>query len=277
MTARAEESADYLRRLGEAGDGPHDIAAAALMLSALDHPETPLDSYREHLAELAQAMRAQSHFVRDAEALARALAAVMVQRYGYDGDRLAYGDAQNADLIAVIERRRGLPVALGILYIHAARGAGLAAHGLLAPGHFLLALETKDGDALIDPFNGGAALEREKLSAPPSMAGLGMPDDPRVLEPVSDTDVLLRLLNNVKARALERRETMRELEIARRMVLIAPRRAELWYELGQISERSGALGAAARAYEGGLALAKPGAALHNEAALALSALKRKLN
>ena len=54
----------------------------------------------------------------------------MVGRYGYDGDRLSYDDPRNADLMAVIDRRRGLPVALGILYIHAARAAGFEARGL---------------------------------------------------------------------------------------------------------------------------------------------------
>ena len=51
-----------------------------------------------------------------------------------------YDDPQNADLMAVIDRRRGLPVALGILYIHAARAAGLEASGLNTPDHFLLQL-----------------------------------------------------------------------------------------------------------------------------------------
>jgi len=37
MTAKREDPAEYLRLLGQAGDGPHDIARAALMLAALDH------------------------------------------------------------------------------------------------------------------------------------------------------------------------------------------------------------------------------------------------
>ena len=57
----------------------------------------------------------------------------------YDGDRLNYDDPGNADFMSVIDRRRGLPVALGILYLHrAARAAGFQAMGLNTPGHFLL-------------------------------------------------------------------------------------------------------------------------------------------
>jgi regulator of sirC expression with transglutaminase-like and TPR domain len=178
--------------------------------------------------------------------------------------------------MSVIDRRRGLPVAVGILYIHAARAAGFEAGGLNSPGHFLLRLATRGSEALIDPFNGGAAIDRERLSAPPAM-GAGAPDDAQLTEPVSDTDVLLRLANNLKLRVLQSGDRMRGLEVAKRMVLLAPRRAELWLDLARMNESGGALGAAQRAYEACLALVNPGNVLHNEAALGLHGLKRRLN
>ena len=145
--------------------------------------------------------------IRSAEDGAHALARLLAGRLGYDGDRLSYDDPHNADLISVIDRRRGMPVALGILYLHAARAAGFQAVGLNTPGHFLLRIEFGSDEALIDPFNGGATLEREFLNAPPPMrAGAGI----RPAEPVGDVEVLLRLENNLKLRALQAgRETAR--------------------------------------------------------------------
>jgi regulator of sirC expression with transglutaminase-like and TPR domain len=276
MTERSEDPADYLRALGQAGEGPHDIARAALMLAALDHAGRALAPYEAHLAEIADAARLEARLASSAEDGARGIAALLVGRYGYDGDRLSYDDPRNADLIAVMDRRRGLPVALGILYIHAARAAGFEAMGLNSPGHFLLRLSLRGSEALIDPFNGGAAMERERLGAPPRMAAAEI-EEARLVEPVSDSEVLLRLENNLKLRALNAGEGARGLEIAKRMVLIAPNRAELWIDLARLNETLGALGGAQKAYEACLALAKPGAGLHNEAALALNALKRRLN
>ena len=46
-----------------------------------------------------------------------ALAEVIARSYGYRGDSETYDDLQNADLVRVIERRKGLPVALSILYL----------------------------------------------------------------------------------------------------------------------------------------------------------------
>ena len=271
-----EAPAERLRRMGEAGEEPLDIAEAALMLSALDHTGRPLAPYQAHLAEIADRARAEAKMAATAEDGARALATLLVGRYGYDGDRLRYDDPQNADLITVIDRRRGLPVALGILYMHAARAAGFRATGLNSPGHFLLKITLRSGEALIDPFNGGAALERESLGAPPAM-GVPGAEDSRPVETVGDVDVLLRLENNLKMRALQTGERMRALEIVKRMVLIAPRRPDLWIDLGRLNEAAGALGAAQKSFEACLSLVPPGHGLHNEAALGLHALKRRLN
>lgn len=271
-----DDPAEFLRQLGEAGDGPHDIARAALMLSALDHSGRGMEPYEAHLAEIAETAKMEARLIARVEDGARALAALMVGRYGYDGDRLSYDDPQNADLMAVIDRRRGLPVALGILYLHAARAAGFEATGLNYPGHFLLSVSLRGYEALIDPFNGGAALDRERLGAPPAM-GAHSPDGGQFSEAVSDIDVLLRLTNNLKLRALNNGERVRALEISKRMVLIAPKRPELWMDLARLNEVSGALGAAQRAYEACLSLVPGGQGLHNEAALGLHALKRRLN
>jgi regulator of sirC expression with transglutaminase-like and TPR domain len=272
----AHDPESYLRRLGQSGEEPLDIATAALMLSALDHVGQDLSPCVTHLAEIAEQARLEARLSVNAEQAARSLAALLAGRFGYDGDRVSYDDPQNADLIAVIERRRGMPVALGILYLHAGRAAGFEAAGLNSPGHFLLRIRVRGTDALIDPFNGGAALEKESLGRPPSMRELPMEErDPA--EAVSDIDILLRLENNLKLRAARAGEFRRALEIAQRMALIAPGNADLWMDLARFHEQVGELGAARSALATCVALAKPGASLHNEATFALEALKRRLN
>lgn len=270
------DPADYLRQLGDAGEGPHDIARAALMLAALDHAGRPLGPYEDHLAEIADAAKHELRLIMHAEDGARALAMLMVGKYGYDGDRHSYDDPRNADLIAVMDRRRGLPVAIGILYIHAARAAGFEATGLGTPGHFLLRVSFRGNDAVIDPFNSGISIDRERLVAPPIMGAQGVEEN-HLAEPVSDAEVLLRLANNLKLRVLQAGDKMRGLEVAKRMVLIAPRRPELWLDLARMNESGGALGAAQKAYEACVALANSGTSIHNEAALGLHTLKRRLN
>jgi regulator of sirC expression with transglutaminase-like and TPR domain len=276
MTTPDQDPDEYLRRLGATGEDQVDIAMAALMLAALDHTNRPLAPYCDHLAEIANAARAEARLAQTCEEGAHALAGLMAGQFGYDGDRLTFDDPKNADFMAVIDRRRGLPVALGILYLHAARAAGFQAVGLNTSNHFLLRIELRSGEALIDPFNGGAALDREILGAPPAMRATAA-EDMRPAEAVSDIEVLLRLENNLKIRALQASDGSRAMEIAKRMVLIAPRKPELWIDLARLYEVAGALGAAQKAFEACLSLAPPGEPLHNESALSLHALKRRLN
>jgi regulator of sirC expression with transglutaminase-like and TPR domain len=273
---------EFLRRLGQVGDGPHDIAQAALMLAALDHPEKSLAPYRAHLSEIAEAAKALAGQGADIETAARALSGVIAGRYGYDGERSAFDESANADMISVIERRRGLPVILGILYIHAARAAGMESAGLFSPGHFLLRIARKGNDAVIDAFNGGSVLDRSRMTVP-GIAGpipitdTRLGDEPSPFDPVSDTDVLLRVLNNIRGRAIKAREDKRAAEIAGRMALIAPRRPMIWIELARLQESLGSLSAAKASYDNAVKASRPGDPFRNEAALALNALKRRLN
>jgi regulator of sirC expression with transglutaminase-like and TPR domain len=243
MAAMSDDPIEYLQGLGNSGSGPHDIARAALMLAALDHPGLALEPYLGHLQQMEEAMQAESGLVRRVGDGARALVRLLVGRLGYDGDRLEYDNPRNADLISVIDRRRGLPVALGILYMHAARAAGLRADGLRAQSHFVLRLSYRGEDAIVDPFNGGSTVDRERL--PVELRA----DDAGLAQTVSDSDVLLRLENNLKMRALNVGDHERGLELARRMVLIAPRRSDLWFDLARLNEALGVLGAARKAYE----------------------------
>jgi regulator of sirC expression with transglutaminase-like and TPR domain len=270
--------AEYLLKVGKAGEGPHDIATAALMLAALDHPEKKLAPYLAHLADLSEAARAEVAFANDAESAALALGQVFTARFGYEGDRMTYDEPDNADLMMVIERRRGLPVALGILYMHAARAARMEAHGLHAPGHFLLRLAVKGSEACVDPFAGGAVVDRERAAPHFGIPMLAAePGVPEAYEPVSDIDVLLRLQNNIRSRALRSHDSARAIEIGGRMARLAPYRATLWLDLAHLHESGGALSAARTAYEHCLTASRAGDPHHNEATLALHALRRRIN
>lgn len=239
-----------LRTAGEARDEDIDIAHVALMLAACDRPEISLASYRDHLDELAAAARnAMGRKEVPVQVAAGVLSGVMAGRYRYLGDAETYDDPRNANLAHVIDRRKGLPVTLGILYIHIARKIGLEIAGLNFPGHFVLRLRGPDEALVIDPFNGGQPLTAADLLA--LIRSVEGPDarlTPEACEAVGTRDILLRLENNILSRAIRGGDFARAREVVTRMIWLAPQRAGLRFELGRLEVHAGHMGAAADAF-----------------------------
>jgi len=180
-------------------------------------------------------------------------------------------------LMRVIDRRRGLPVALGILCIHAARAQGWGMVGLTFPGHFLVRLEHDGQRAILDPFNRGCVRQpgelRELLR---TIAGESAILSPQHYAPVSDRAVLLRLQDNLKLRHLQNRQPAKALTVVEGMMLFAPGHAALWHEAGLINAQLGNLRAAVADLEKFLALAGEAGDRH-QAAVLLQRLRAHLH
>ena len=265
--ASVETIKTALERIAQQADDGIDVAEAALLLASFDHPASDLQIYREHLKAIAEAVHDEAAAIGiDAENpapedMARALAKVMSEDFRYAGDEDTYDDLENANLMRVIERRRGLPVALGILYIYAARAQGWAAAGLNFPGHFLIRIESRDGRrVIIDPFHAGRIMEtqalRELLKLVRQNAGAEL--ESAHYKAVSSREVLIRLQNNVKTRRMEMNEIDGALEAVTSMQVLDPDNATLWREAGVMHMRLGHLKHAVESFEGFVARAPEG-------------------
>jgi len=273
-----EAAAASLRAAAKLGNDELPIGETALALAAAARPELDLAAYRAHLAEIASAV-GESHLGQPDTALGRceALRAALADKLGYRGDRDSYDDLQNADLACVIERRRGLPVALAILWIHGARSQGWNAAGLAFPSHFLIRIEAPDGRAIVDPFNGGAVLDTAELrSLLKSFEGPKAELENRHYASVSDRAVLLRLQNNIKQRQLKAEAFEAALATLERMLMLAPEDPALWHETGLVHASLDNLRAGVMCLEQALSLVDAGGAKAHLAA-AIQALKSRLN
>src|ERR1700747_2172520 len=230
-----EECARYLRELAASPSPTLPIGEAALALASFERPRVGLARYRQHLATIARDVGRHRGAGGDLAARVHALNEIILLKYGYSGDALTYDDLQNANLMRVIDRRKGLPVALGILYLHAGRAQGWEIVGLAFPGHFLLRLEGRDGSCILDPFHEGAVKSAAELRALlKSIAGAERELSATDYVAVSDCDVLLRLQNNIKLRLLEAGGREAALAVIESLLAMAPDRAEFWREQGTL-------------------------------------------
>jgi len=240
MIETSENNMTQLKAVGQ-GDGSIDnIGTTALILASLDRPAVSLQKYHHHLKILALDLKGVNMTSQTASNRARALASVLHERHEYNGNQEFYEDLQNANLMSVIDSRKGLPVSLSILYMHTARSQGWPVEGLNFPGHFLIRLHgassATDAQVILDPFNGG------KILAAKDLRGMiqGFSDvehgalKPEYYDRVTDRQILVRLLENIKIRCLKVSDLGQAINILSRLVVIDPQDIQHHYELGML-------------------------------------------
>ena len=255
-----QEALRILRRAGETQNDKVNLGEAALALAALDKKDCAIEPYRQHLASLVEDVRAEDPAPRLDDQL-RAIRRVLVVQHKYQGDENHKDEGRASNLMDVIDRRSGSPVALGILYLHIAGALGWAMTGLDLTGHFLLRLSAPDGQAVIDPFRAGQLCQiieaDEDYFDEEDALYDDLPDaDPRVLDlsaelmrPLSAREVLLRIQHDIKRRLLSQDRVDAAITTLQSMILFAPRHEELWRELSNLQAERGYIRAAITALE----------------------------
>lgn len=272
---------EILRAAARLGDNPLDIAEVALALAAMDRPGVPIDRYRQDLSNMAKSVAKQVALLSDnasSEDRAGCVARVLAWDLAFKGDTQTYDDSQNANLMRVMDRRKGLPVALGILYLHMARAQSWWAEGLNFPNHFLIRVRIGGERVILDPFHEGRPMDA------PALRGLirDMSDGkaeltPAATEAVSDRQVLLRLQNNIKLRLYQSQHFTEALAVLERMRMLAPDLIDFQREAGMVNARIGNLRAAITLLRDYLGNTGPSDAARHETARVLRDLENRLN
>jgi regulator of sirC expression with transglutaminase-like and TPR domain len=255
-----EEAEAALAEAGAASEEDFPLLEAAIACALHEDPSRDPAPVRAMATEAAERLKGRLQRESPEEALAETLAGDL----RLAGDLITYDSPANADIISVCERRRGLPVALGVLYLDAARRCGVAAQGVDFPGHFLLRVETEEGPLAIDPFSEGRVVLPSELSRRALLTGLTTDVADRLdhlMAPVGDRAVLIRLQNNIFARASQAGDHERAERSALRRALLDPTDHHPWLDVAAARERQGMIAGAllalakAQQLDGGAAIA----------------------
>lgn len=229
----------FMDALGTAGDADIDLAKAALALAAPSHPGLSFDRYLHHLDKLSADVAAVKAG-NTAESRLNALTQVIAGTHGYDGDHETYDDLQNADLVRVIDRRKGLPITLTILYIHAGRAQGWNVDGLNFPGHVLVRMDLDGHRLIFDPFNKGKVVHAPDLRVLVKKAlGPKAELSADYYKAATNREMLIRLQNNIKLRQIAGEDYEAALHTVSAMRKIDPREYRLLLDAGVLCARTG--------------------------------------
>jgi regulator of sirC expression with transglutaminase-like and TPR domain len=231
---------ESIAHLGLLDDEEIAIDSAAIELSALDHEGLDTAPYLARLAAMEDELAAIAGGAESAFDRAGLLAHILAERHGFRGDRDSYDAPLNADLIRVLDRHRGLPVSLSILYVGLARRVGWRADALNTPGHVLVRIGPDEKAVVADPFNDGRLVTHDMLLGLVRQAlGSDAGFDPRHLAPMSNRMTLVRLLLNQATRAEKGHDPARAMSLYERIVTVAPSLGQGWWDLARLQLGAG--------------------------------------
>jgi len=167
-----------------------------------------------------------------------ALNRFVFEENGFTGNSADYYDARNSFLNEVLDRKRGIPITLAIVYIEIGRRIGLPLQGISFPGHFLVKCPLREGAVILDPYARGMSLGLDELRKRVKALGSGTePPDPviaNMLAAAGNKEILARMLRNLKAIYTHHKDWIKALSAADRIITIMPLCAEEYRDRGTI-------------------------------------------
>ncbi len=234
-----------------------DLALGALLIAKEEYPDIDTGLYLARLDALAaRAHGAVERAGGNPFAVIDALNVFLFEEQGFRGNMENYFDPRNSYLNEVLDRRRGIPITLSLVYLEVGRRLGLSLEGVGFPGHFLVRHTGNDREILIDPFHEGEILVpddcRRRLE---EVVGRSIPLEPRFLEGVGTRQILIRMLNNLKRIHIEREDDERALSVIDRLLVLDPEDPENLRDRGTAHLRLSHFGSASQDLEAYLRLA----------------------
>jgi regulator of sirC expression with transglutaminase-like and TPR domain len=219
-----------------AGDNGADLTLVALEIARDTNPDLDTTRYLDRIDALADRVRPRVSGGASTEELLRQINWVLFVEEQFTGNEEDYHDPRNSDLSEVLDRRTGIPISLSVLYRAVAGRLGLILRGVNLPVHFVLRTEREDGVAIfIDPFHAGALLDQDgcrRLIASRASSVVELTQEQFL--PCSITEVVARILRNLRAIHLQAGDVMSAAPVLRRLVALCPEVALYRKDLGLV-------------------------------------------
>ncbi|MEU2251237.1 transglutaminase-like domain-containing protein [Streptomyces sp. NPDC019224] len=240
MVPERNDREELRRRFAEEARAERpDLALLCLLVAAEADPALDARGIDEAQIELDRLAGLVPYGLRGGHAWASALAELLGERCGFEGSTADYRRLESSLLHEVLRRRRGLPILLSVVWIEVARRAGAPVYGVALPGHFVVGFGDPAERVLADPFAGGRPLTDQDAELLVTSA-TGERWEPSSLEPARPLEVVLRVLNNIRAWAAARPEHTAVALWAVELALLLPSHpARLRYEHAQLLVRAG--------------------------------------
>lgn len=198
-----------------------DLVRAALELARDAQPKLDFDHTIEWIHKRADELRSHIVRVRSDREMLRELVRCLAGTHGLHGDKQAFQRAECSYINRVIETGVGIPISLSVVYVAVAQSAGLELTGVAAPMHFLTRFDTVQGPLFVDAFHAGQVLSYDDcIEWIESLSGLTSDEVEKSLEPAQPREVVIRMLNNLKALHVTQEDWEHAWHVQRRLLAL---------------------------------------------------------
>jgi regulator of sirC expression with transglutaminase-like and TPR domain len=200
-----------------------DLTVLALELARDGQPTLNFSHTLEWISRRADEVRNHLTRARNDRAMLRELSRCLSGTHGLHGDKEAYHRAESSYINRVIETGVGIPISLSLVYVAVAQRAGVELEGVAAPMHFLTRLESIEGPLFVDAFHQGDVLSYDECCTwLESLSGMDSEEIESALEPARPRDVVIRMLNNLKALFVKQEQWDQVWHVQRRLAALHP-------------------------------------------------------
>lgn len=202
MTTRAPEHCrpaayELFAKQMEHVDSSDGLLRAAVAIALHEQEHADPDSVDAQVEALAAEVFSRLNR-REPHAILAHTHAVLFDEMGFGGDTQDFYNPINSYLPSVLERRRGIPITLTLIYKCVLERLGLSVRGINAPAHFLAAVKIDGAAMYVDPFHGGRSMsEHEAMDRVEAMVGHKVANRETLLLVASHTQWLARMLQNL--------------------------------------------------------------------------------
>ena len=150
--ARVTPHAERFMRIVAGPDEEINLAEAALLIATEEYRDLDIAAYLARLNNMAATLKRRLRpDITPADTI------ILLNRYlfdehGFTGNAADYYDPRNSFLNEVLDRKRGIPLTLAIVYIEIGRRIGLPVQGVSFPAHFLVKCKLREGTVVLDPY-----------------------------------------------------------------------------------------------------------------------------
>jgi len=193
----SQQAFELMTHQAQAINSPDALLEGALAIAMHQMPEIEIGHVDRMLQSYADTIRARVRGSQTQAVLAH-LHEFLFDELDFSGNNDDYYNPQNSYLPAVMKSRRGLPIALSLIYKMVAERVGLRCFGVGLPGHFVAAVECDGHPMLIDAFDRGRCLTHDEAhERMRETLGEEIEWSEELLEPVSNLHWLTRILQNL--------------------------------------------------------------------------------